>query len=155
MTLWGYDADMTATASFQSSTGFLLSQLGVLATRSWTALLVERDLTSHQHAILLTLREQAPVTLTALAVATLVDARNLGPVLEPLERRGLIARADDPADRRRRLIALTATGEQVAAELAAAALAIEDDLLRPLRADDREVLRQHLLTLWRNAKALP
>jgi hypothetical protein len=44
---------MPPDASFESSVGFLRSQLGVLATRSWAD---ERDPTPHHLAIALTIR---------------------------------------------------------------------------------------------------
>lgn len=143
---------MSTDASFQSSVGFLLSQLGVLATRSWIDVLAERDLTAHHHAILLTLHTAGPLGATALADAALVDPRNMGPVLAPLERRGLVERGDDPADRRRRLIALTPAGTKTATELASATGTIEDNLLAPLTLGQRKALRGHLLVLWQHAK---
>lgn len=144
---------MSTDASFQSSVGFLLSQLGVLATRSWIDVLAERDLTPHHHAILLTLHMAGRLGVTALADATLVDPRNMGPVLAPLEQRGLVERGDDPADRRRRLIALSPAGTKVAVELASATGAIEDDLLAPLTPDERTALRGNLLVLWNHARS--
>jgi hypothetical protein len=47
---------MPPDASFESSVGFLRSQLGVLATRSWADVLAERDPTPHHLAIALTIR---------------------------------------------------------------------------------------------------
>lgn len=138
---------------FTSSAGFLLSQLGVLSGRSWATALAERGLSPHQHAILLTLDSAGPLTLTTLADAALVDPRNMGPVLNPLDQRGLIERRDDPADRRRRLIALTRPGAALAAELASATAALEDDLLAPLDATRRAELHELLLVLWRHAKS--
>lgn len=150
-----YHGIVTSEVSFQSSSGFLLSQLGVLASRSWFELLAQRRLTPHHHSVLLTLHATGPLALTALAHATLVDARNMGAVLEPLEQRNLLQRKDDPSDRRRRLVTLTPAGTSIAAELAGAAGAIEDELLAPLDASQREILRQHLLTLWMHAKNSP
>ncbi|MFT4217011.1 MAG: MarR family transcriptional regulator [Micropruina sp.] len=144
---------MPAEASFESSVGFLLSQLGVLATRSWVGVLAERDLTPHHHRILLTLHTAGPLGATALADIVLIDPRNMGPVVAPLERRGLIQRGDDPADRRRRVISLTPAGTEAAAELAAATSRIEDELLAPLTPDERDALRSHLRLLWQKAKA--
>jgi DNA-binding MarR family transcriptional regulator len=137
------------TPSFETSAGFLLSRLGVAATRSWTALLAERDLTPHHHAVLLMLRQFGPLGLTDLAKAAMVDPRNMGPILDPLEQRDLIARTSHPTDRRRRTIALTPSGEVAATELATAADEIEDALLDPLTATERDRLRGLLLKLWR------
>ncbi|WP_195907831.1 MarR family winged helix-turn-helix transcriptional regulator [Microbacterium gorillae] len=146
---------MPTDVPFQTSTGFLISQLGVLATRSWMDVLAQRDLTPHHHAILLTLLAAGPMGATALADATLVDPRNMGPVLTPLERRGLISRSDDPTDRRRRTVELTDSGVAAAKELAVAAGSIEEDLLAPLDTTQRDALRRHLLLLWQHARSTP
>ncbi len=114
--------------------------------------LAERDFTPHHHAILLTLHATGSLTVTALADATLVDPRNMGPVLAPLEHRGLVQRGDDPADRRRRIVSLSPAGAKAAAELASATGAIEDVLLSALTPAERDTLGAHLLVLWRHAK---
>lgn len=146
---------MTTSASFESSIGFLLSQLGTLATRAWTDVLSERDLTPHHHAVLLTLHASGPLGVTALAAVVLVDPRNMGPVLAPLERRGLLLRRGDPDDRRRRHLVLSAKGRRTAAELAAATARIEDELLAALAPGEREALRCILRTLWQRASEHP
>jgi DNA-binding MarR family transcriptional regulator len=146
--LQGRTVRMDPSPGFETSIGFLLSQLGVAAKRSWMDLLARHEFTPHQYAVLLMLRQFRSLGLTELARAAFVDPRNMGPILDPLETRRLIAREDHPTDRRRRTLALTRVGERVAAELAAAAASIEDDFLQPLDAHDREQLRTLLLTLW-------
>lgn len=146
---------MRTAASFESSIGFLLSQLGVLATRAWTEVLAERGLTPHHHAVLLTLQSTGPLGVTALARIVLIDPRNMGPVIAPLELRGLLVRDAVVRDRRRRVIALSPAGARAAAELAAATGRIEDELLSPLPDAERAALRSHLHTLWLHAKGAP
>jgi DNA-binding MarR family transcriptional regulator len=152
MSIVKYDGFMPKDAAFESSVGFLLSQLGVIATRSWIAVLNQHDLTPHHHAILLTLHAAGPLSVTALADAALVDPRNFGPVLAPLEQRDLIERRDDPSDRRRRLIALSPAGTRAAVELASATGKIEDELLVALSPNQRDALRRYLLALWHHAR---
>lgn len=141
---------MNRAPRFESSIGFLLSQLGVRATRSWTAVLAERNLSPHQHAVLLALYQFGPLGLTELATLALVDPRNMGPVLGPLEAHSLIDRNPHPTDRRRTSIELTSAGRKVAAELAIATKTIENELLAPLDARQRKDLQNHLLLLWQN-----
>lgn len=138
--------------SFGRSTGFLLSQLGTLSRRAWLDVLGERDLTPHQHAVLLSLHEEGRLTLVELAQRTLVDPRNMGPVLTPLEERGLLTRERDPQDARRRPLTLSASGRGLAAELAAATAQIEDALLQPLDEEERAALQRSLQRLWEDAK---
>ena len=144
---------MPGPADFRTSTGFLLSQLGARATRSWMSVLAERNLGPHHHAILLVLRAAGPLTLSELSKAVLVDPRNMGPVLDPLESRGLLVRGPDDRDRRRRLLSLTGPGHDVADELATATARLEEDFLEPLDESGRNALHAQLRTLWAHHSA--
>jgi DNA-binding MarR family transcriptional regulator len=64
-------------------------------------------------------------TVGELVAATGQRPSTLTGVLDRLERRGLIARAPNPADRRSIVIRLTPTGTTVAARVAAAFAAVE------------------------------
>ena len=64
-----------------------------------------------------------------LADATATKASTLTSVLDRLERRGLVRREVDPADRRSFLISLTAAGRDVAAQVAAAVRQLETSAL--------------------------
>lgn len=79
-----------------------------------------------------------PQTARALADATAQRASTLTGVLDRLERRGLIARRPNPADRRSTLIAPTAAGRAAAARVAEAFAAVE------ARIADPEVVRAAL-----------
>jgi DNA-binding MarR family transcriptional regulator len=57
---------------------------------------------------------EGPLSLTELADACQVDAPYATLIVDSLEQRGLVERRPDPADRRRRLVALTAAGEEKA-----------------------------------------
>jgi DNA-binding MarR family transcriptional regulator len=133
--------------SFETGTGFLLARLGSLAERSWVAMLRERNLTAHQHGVLLTLREHRPLAQHDLARMIAVDPRNIVPIIDGLVEKGLIDREMDPADRRRRVLTLTDAGSTAAAELATAAAGIEDDFLASLTPSDRHDLARILRVL--------
>lgn len=74
-------------------------------------------LTIGQFSLLMALNRPAPPTLGPVASLLAMDRTTLTAALKPLERRGLIRIAADPADRRRKLLFLTAEGH---ATLAAA-----------------------------------
>jgi DNA-binding MarR family transcriptional regulator len=131
--------------SFESSIGFLLSQLGVRATRTWTAMLTDLGLTPSAHAVLLTLRERGSLPLTELSAAIGTDPRNMGPVLDAIH--PLIQRSTSPNDRRQRTVVLSAPGRRIANQLADAAGGIEADFLNALDDEETETLRRLLLKL--------
>jgi DNA-binding MarR family transcriptional regulator len=61
---------------------------------------------------------------------------------------GLIERTGDPADRRRRAIALTPAGQKMLKELRQAADAVEADMLKGLDDHQQASLHRLLLTLF-------
>ncbi|QEU69202.1 MarR family transcriptional regulator [Streptomyces galilaeus] len=104
------------------------------AGQAWTALWQHRlpDLTSPQFAVLLALDDHGSLDQSALGSLAAVDRSTLTVLLDRLEARGLVTKEMDPANRRRRIIALTGTGRRhltTAVEEAAALHARVEDLL--------------------------
>jgi DNA-binding MarR family transcriptional regulator len=117
------------TADPAESPGFLLWRATNRWQRHLRAALHDTGLTHVQLALLTAARELAaagaPVTQVALAAHASTDVMMTSQVVRALERRGLLARDAHPADRRARLVTLTAEGARVAER--AAALAREAD----------------------------
>lgn len=67
-------------------------------------------LTSGQFSLLMSLNQPAPPSIGSIASLLAMDRTTLTANLKPLERRGLVNTKVDPADRRGRLVILTATG---------------------------------------------
>jgi DNA-binding MarR family transcriptional regulator len=86
-------------------------------------------------------------TQLALAQAINYDKTRLIALLDGLERDGLITRTPDPADRRARIVQLTAAGRARHGAAQADIRAMEDDLLADLTAADRTRLRRILAQL--------
>src|SRR4051794_10935489 len=110
-----------------SGSGYLLTRIGAESRRRWARMLAEHDLTPHHYGVLIALHQLRTSHQQRLADAIGVDPRNAVPVIDLLERRGLIARTTDPADRRRRVIELTDAGLDVTEELGRAADMIESE----------------------------
>lgn len=70
-------------------------------------------LKSGQFSILMSLNRPEPPTLGMVAQVLAMDRTTLTANLKPLERRGLLASAPDPADRRARRLRLTEAGHGV------------------------------------------
>jgi DNA-binding MarR family transcriptional regulator len=90
--------------------------------RRFDAVFRPLDLTNGQFSLLLALRWGGPNTMSRLAALLAMDRTTLTAALKPLDRRGLVAVAVDPADRRSRRLSLTSKGDA----LLAAALPVWD-----------------------------
>jgi DNA-binding MarR family transcriptional regulator len=86
-------------------------------------------------------------TQLALAQAIGYDKTRLIALLDELEAGGLITRTPDPADRRARIISLTAAGTKRHAAARRAIRAMEDDVLAGVSASERTRLRRTLARL--------
>jgi DNA-binding MarR family transcriptional regulator len=60
---------------------------------------------------------EGPLSLSGLAEAIGVDAPYATLIVDSLEQRGLVERQPDPADRRRKLVTLTAAGKDAVAQV--------------------------------------
>ena len=72
-------------------------------------------LTSGQFSLLMALNRPSPTTMRRVAALLAMDRTTLTANLKPLERRGLVAIAPDPADRRSRRLTLTMAGRDTLA----------------------------------------
>jgi DNA-binding MarR family transcriptional regulator len=74
------------------------------------------DLTNGQFSLLMSLNRPDAANMRDVAALLAMDRTTLTAALKPLERRGLIAIAVDPRDRRGRQLGLTSTGRRLLAE---------------------------------------
>lgn len=118
--------------------GFILRR----AHQRATAIFQEHfpDLTPTQWAVLVKLRDAGPTSQNLLGRMVAMDAATMQGVVRRLLERGLVARFDDPADRRRLTLSLTRVGEDAVAAQAESALAVSRETLSPLSPRDRETL---------------
>ena len=88
-----------------------------LARRFDTAL-TRIGITSGQFSLLMSLNRPEPPSLGSVAALLAMDRTTLTANLKPLERRGLVATAIDPSDKRVRLLRLMPAGRAVLVEAA-------------------------------------
>ena len=93
-------------------------------------------------------------TIFAIADRIAMDRGGTSRSIARLEKRGLVTRQDDPADRRRSYVELTDEGWTVHDEIARFALAREKRLLRNFSPGDSARLRQYLNALVAEADAM-
>ncbi|MFF2087919.1 MarR family winged helix-turn-helix transcriptional regulator [Nocardia sp. NPDC058176] len=91
----------------------MLVPLGRALAEAERPVLDRHGLTMWGYVVLLGLGEQPVHTQAALAKAIGADKTRIIPVLDDLQRRGLLEREPDPADRRVNLVRLTAAGARL------------------------------------------
>lgn len=104
------------------------------------------DLTPPQFAVLYALCQQGRLDQCTLCAVCAIDRSTLTPLLDRLEMRGLITKTTDPDNRRRRLIELTAEGEEHARDAIERARATDRWIAKALRKKQA----QQLATLLRS-----
>ncbi len=76
-----------------------------------------------------------------LCIAMHLDPNNCVLILNHMEDAGNVRRTRDPADRRRHIVEITDAGREALARADAALNTVEDEVLGPLNAQERETLR--------------
>jgi DNA-binding MarR family transcriptional regulator len=104
-------------------------------------------LTNGQFSLLMSLNRPEPPPMGPVASLLAMDRTTLTAALKPLERRGLVQITPDPADRRSRILKLTARGRKLLAEALPVWIETHDDIERDMPAADPESLRQALRAL--------
>jgi len=87
-----------------------------------------------------------------LADAFCMDANNVVLLLNELEQLGFATRERDPSDRRRHLVRITPPGRGALSGAERAQVAIEDEVLAALDADERRTLRDLLRRALRSVE---
>ena len=104
-------------------------------------------LTSGQFSLLMSLNRPAPAPLGSVAQLLAMDRTTLTANLKPLERRGLLTVAVDPADRRGRLLSLTPEGLALLEQGVPIWTSTHREVEAGLAEGDAERLRRDLLAL--------
>lgn len=99
----------------------------------------------------MTLEEAGPTGQQRLSALLGIDPRNLVPIIDGLADRDLLARQVNPADRRRRVLALTDAGHAMVTDLSDTGADIERHFLRALAPTDQAALHEILLVLLASA----
>jgi DNA-binding MarR family transcriptional regulator len=96
------------------------------------------DITLLQWAVLVHIGVNPDIDQSGLSERAGIDRTNTGRIIEELVTAGLANRRVDDLDRRSRLLRLTARGRDVLKRLRPLAFALEDRLLAPLTAKEKE-----------------
>src|ERR1700722_6700140 len=122
----------------------LIDHLARISRRAADAAMADGSLRP-RHVIALTLLGQrGPITQHAVGAALSLDPSNVVGLLNEREERGLITRRRDPADRRRHIVEVSATGADELAQTYDQLATVEDDLFKTLTAGQRATLHELL-----------
>ena len=99
--------------------------------------------TLHYH-VLASLADDGEAVQATLADRIVLDRSDLVTVLDELEALEYVVRRVDPADRRRKIVAITASGEKQLVAMDQLIYAAEAELLEPLSASERKTLLELL-----------
>ncbi|HEY2529497.1 MAG TPA: MarR family winged helix-turn-helix transcriptional regulator [Xanthobacteraceae bacterium] len=104
-------------------------------------------LTNGQFSLLTSLNQPQPPSIGVVARLLAMDRTTLTAALKPLARRGLVAMAADPADRRSRRLRLTTAGQKALAAAVPIWRKTHDAIERELRGFNTDRLRAALRQL--------
>ncbi len=122
----------------------LIARVARLVRARLEAALGPRGLRQRQLVALSYLRDHGPARQQSLAQSLCMDPSSLVCLLNDLEDRDLVARRRDREDRRRGILELTDHGREVLAEVDAALVEIDAEVLADLDEAERAELRSLL-----------
>lgn len=120
----------------EEQVGFILRQASQRHASIFAARIPEQ-LTTTQFATLVRLQEVGPCSQNQLGRLTAMDAATIKGVTDRLIQRGFVEAKVDPEDGRRRMLALTPQGLDVAARAVPVGLEISAETLEPLSAEEQ------------------
>ena len=119
---------------------WLISKASVQAHRLIIDAMTAVQGRAYHFAILATLEEFGPASQVTIGQRCGSDRSDMHAMVNELAEQHLVVRAPDPSDRRRNVITMTAAGKRRLDELETALGGVQDDLLRPLSATERDQL---------------
>jgi DNA-binding MarR family transcriptional regulator len=130
----------------------MMFPLARILTNAEVPVLAQYELTMWAYVVLINLDDEPVRTQAALAESIGADKTRIIDVLDDLQARGLITRDPDPADRRARMLGLTAKGRRLRDTAQRAIQRNEQRLLGLVPGAERD---RFLRTLQRLAEAAP
>ena len=125
---------------------FRLYSAARLVTQAYTPMLNELGITYPQYLVLLVLWEKDCQPVNDIAHRLLLETNTVTPLLQRMEKQGLLVRKKGEQDKRQHIVSLTGEGKQLekmAYELIPAGMG-EQFAVCPLKLEDYQILAQEL-----------
>jgi DNA-binding MarR family transcriptional regulator len=123
----------------------LARRFAQICTAALADMTAEADLNPLQYAALSYLFDEPDIDQNGLAARLGVDRTSAGQIVDQMESKGLVERRINGADRRARLLRLTAKGSKLRERLRPKAHLVQAKLLAPLTPTEREILLELLV----------
>lgn len=128
--------------------GFLLSRAGGMTTGRVNRVLAPLELKVRSYSVLmLACENRTGVNQRGVAATLGLDPSQIVALVDDLERRGLVERSADPADRRNNLIAATKAGEELLDQARSLVDTVHEQLFGDLPPGMVETLKAALRTV--------
>lgn len=137
-------ADDAMPALLTAKPSWLISQVSAHAHRLLTERLATAGARGYHFRLLAALEEFGPSSQASLGRRTDLDRSDVAAAISQLTGRKLVRRATDPADRRRNVVTITASGRAHLRRLDTLLAEVQDQLLAPLSPAERQALADML-----------
>ncbi|MFI9505093.1 MarR family winged helix-turn-helix transcriptional regulator [Nocardia sp. NPDC052566] len=134
-------------ARLTTKPSWLLTQLAVHAHRLASDGFGAVGARGYHYRILAALDEFGVASQAELGRRTNMDRSDVVAAINQLAEQGYVERTPDPGDRRRNMVSLTEAGNRQLRQLDRTLDKVQDDLLEPLSAEDRQTLTRLLAQL--------
>lgn len=133
-----------SSAGEQPTLLYAIKQVELAVRAQMDALLRPMNITAVQYTALTVLRRRDGLSSAELARNSFVTAQTMGEMIAALEKRGLVTRRTDPANKRRMLTSLTEEARRLLAEYDAQIGDLEDRMVADLSPRQRDEFRSFL-----------
>ena len=127
--------------------GHLIRRAQQISTALFTDECAAFDLTAVQYAALYAIAMNPQVDATRLSALIAFDRSTIGDVLERMQAKGWIERTPSDQDRRAKLVRLSPAGRRLLRKVAPAVRRVQERMLAPLPAADRDTFVRLLAQL--------
>jgi DNA-binding MarR family transcriptional regulator len=132
-------------AQTSATTLYLVKQLELAVRARLDEVLRPAAVTPLQYTALTVLERHADLSTAELARNSFVTGQSAADMIAVLEERGLLSRLPDPRDRRRRVLRLTAAGQELLDRFRQEVTQLEARMLAPLTATQAADLRRYVM----------